>query len=197
MFCCYERGMAHRQELASSQLHGPLLKCYAPTQTPKNLVVGLFGKNGDAAFIREFTDCCLPLFSSLYQSTVLFPLYFFTSSPHPFSLYSTPFLPSFFLISLTILSPFPLFLHIASTFLLSSLSLRRPPSHQVSESGQHQLQHAGRAGRRPQEEGAPQLAPQCQEAVRGRSDGPKGEAVPVQHVGGVGRGKTPNYVSAV
>lgn len=80
--------------------------------------------------------------------------------------------------------------------------LRSPSSlfflhHQVFEPRQHQLQHAGRAGWRPQEASAPQLAAQRQEAVRGRSDGQEGEAVPVQLDGGVRRGETPDHVPAV
>lgn len=68
---------------------------------------------------------------------------------------------------------------------------------QVSQPGQHQLQHAGRAGRSSQEAGTAQLTAQRQEAVRGRTDGEEGQAVPLQPQRGDGRGEDPDPVPAV
>lgn len=77
-------------------------------------------------------------------------------------------------------TPLSIFYSVYFTPLLPpSLCLPLSSPRQVFEPGQHQLQHVGRAGRRPQETSASQLAAQRQEAVRRRSDGQKGEAVPV------------------
>lgn len=67
----YCDSMAHERELPLFQLHGAVIKCYAPTQRQMYRFYsrgGIWWESSCACFIDVWTDCRLPFFPSLFQS---------------------------------------------------------------------------------------------------------------------------------
>lgn len=72
------------------------------------------------------------------------------------------------------------------------------PRGQFPEPGQRQRSRAGRlADGRPQEARPAKLLPECQKALRGRPDGPEGQAVPFKAQPGDQRGESADALVAV
>lgn len=163
VLCC--DSMAHKRELPPSQLHGHVIKCYALRQRQK---CSLYCRGG---FVEKVVVPVLSIFMTDCLIVLFFTLPIFSFSVFILSCASPLFLPSLFIPPAhhPTLYPFPQLLKThplpvcpyftlltSSHFCLSSqlflpllLYLRLSSLLQVFKSGQHQLQHAGCAGRCP------------------------------------------------